>query len=276
MNQGTRRGALALGLAGVASLSGCLGRGLFGGEASESFDRDFDAATVDSVSVVNPVGDVTVVAEDIEYVGARVETRARNRELLDDVAVTIELVNGALTIETALPEPARPTFESASAAVRVVVPSDDTAPAIDAIASVVGDITLSGTQGNTIARTEVGDVSATRVEGYLTLGSKVGTVTASEVAGLDEAATEVGDLKVELRGLRRNVAVGTEIGDVFVGVAEELDLDVFAESRGRVDSDLPLVDLEASRQRLSGRLNAGGYRLHAYSDVGDVSLRALS
>lgn len=275
MNNITRRGALGIGVAGVASLSGCLGRGLFDGEAGESFERGFDAATVDSVSVVNPVGDVTVVAEDVEFVRARVETRARSRELLDDVAVTIELANGALTVETALPEPATPTFESASAAVRVVVPTDDTAPAIDAVALLVGDITLSGTHGDTIARTEVGNVSATRAEGYLTLGSKVGTVTASEVTGLDEAATEVGDLKVELRGLRRDVAVGTEVGDVVVGVAEELDLDVLAESRGRVDSDLPLVDLEASRQRLSGRLNAGGHRLRAYSDVGDVSLRAL-
>lgn len=275
MNQITRRGALALGLAGVASLSGCLGRGLFDGEASESFERGFDAATVDSVRVVNPVGHVTVVAEDIEFVRARVETRARSRDLLDDIAVTIELVDGGLTVETSLPEPATPTFESASATVRVVVPSDDTAPVIDAVASVVGDITLSGTNGNTIARTEVGDVAATRVDGYLTLGSKVGTVTASEVTGLDEAATEVGDLKVELRSLRRDVDIGTEVGDVVIGVGEELDLDVFAESQGRVDSDLPLVNLEASRQRLSGRLNAGGHRLRAYSDVGDVSLRTL-
>jgi hypothetical protein len=100
-------------------------------------------------------------------------------------------------------------------------------------------------------------------------------VTASDVTGLDRATTAVGDLKVDLLGVRGDVETGTEVGDVVVGVSDALLLDVFAETGGRVDSDLALSDRVAERSRLTGRLNGGGHRLHAFSDVGDVSLRAL-
>jgi hypothetical protein len=68
----------------------------------------------------------------------------------------------------------------------------------------------------------------------------------------------------------------TPVGGVtVVGVRDDLLLDVLAESTGRVGSDLSPSELVADRNRLTGRLNGGGHRLHAYSDVGDVSLRAL-
>jgi hypothetical protein len=54
-----------------------------------------------------------------------------------------------------------------------------------------------------------------------------------------------------------------------------LDLDVMAESDGGVDSDLPLTGVQSARGRFSGRRNAGGHRLHVFSDMGDVSLRTI-
>lgn len=99
----------------------------------------------------------------------------------------------------------------------------------------------------------MGDISATRIDGYLSLTSNVGTVTASDVAGLDEASTEVGDLKVELRALRRNVDIGTDVGDVVVGVAEELDLEVIAEPRaGWILTCRSWISRRAGNESLAG------------------------
>ena len=56
---------------------------------------------------------------------------------------------------------------------------------------------------------------------------------------------------------------------------QTLDLDVVAESNAGVDSDLPLTGVQSESGRVSGRLNAGGSRVHVFSDVGDVSLRTI-
>lgn len=275
MNSIPRRGVLALGLGTLASLSGCLGFST-SRETSESFERSFPAADVATLQVLNPVGGVTVVADDGDEVRVRVVKRVRGEGIsLDDVVVSMPLDDGELAIETVLPDRAPARFQTASATITVTVPTGDAGPAVQSIASVVGEISLSGTRGDTVVRGDVGDIAASNVDGYLSLSTQVGTVTANDVTGLDRATTEVGDLKVDLLGLRGDVEAGTDVGDVVVGVRDDLLLDVLAESNGRVDSDLSLSELVADGNRLTGRLNGGGHRLHAYSDVGDVSLRAL-
>ncbi|GAB7095554.1 hypothetical protein JCM30237_27080 [Halolamina litorea] len=275
--QTTRRAALGFGIAALSSLAGCLGAPLDSfSEASESIDRGFTPADVDTVTVVNGVGDVTVRAEETDAVRARVEKRVRgDRGALDDVRVRIDLSDGELTVETSSDRSPALRLRSPTTTVTITVPDDDSAPDIAGVVTQVGDVSLSGTRGNTRVQTEVGDVSATAVEGYLTLETEVGTVTASDCTGLDAATSEVGDVKVDLLALRGDVEVGTDVGDVVVGVADDLDLDVLAESDGGVDSDLELDDSTVSNGRVSGRLNAGGHRLHAYTDVGDVSLHVL-
>lgn len=270
-----RRGALALGIGAFASLSGCLGFDTTS-EQSESVERSFPAADVATLQVVNPVGDVTVVADTIKEVRVRVVKRVRGDGIgLDDVVVAMPLEDGELAIETVLPEPQSVRLETASATITVTVPAGETGPEVRSLASYVGDVTLSGTHGDTVVQSDVGDLSASNVDGYLSLSTRVGTVTANDVTGLDRATTEVGDLKVDLLGLRGDVEAGTNVGDVVVGVRDDLLLDVLAETNGRVDSDLALSEEVADRNRLTGRQNGGGNRLHAYSDVGDVSLRAL-
>jgi len=264
-----------LGLGTLASLAGCLGFSP-GRDASESFERTFDAGDVSSLQVTNPVGRVTVVAEDVEDIRVRVVKRARGGQaVLDDIDVRMDVDDGELAVETILPDPEFSRFESASVRLTVTVPTGDAGPELRSVVSLVGTISLSGTRGDTVVRGDVGDLSASNVDGYLSLSMRVGTVTVSGVTGLDRATTEVGDLKVDLLGVRGDVDVGTDVGEVVVGVRDDLLLDVLAESNGRVDSDLLLTEQVADRNRVTGRLNGGGHQLHAYSDVGDVSLRSL-
>jgi hypothetical protein len=275
----TRRAFVGAGtLAVVGSLAGCLGRGFSRqGEVTEAVTETFAPADVRELQVINAIGDVTVRALDTDGVDVRVLKRSvAGVQGLDDITVRIGVENGVLTVATSLADDTRwLTRSSPGTDVSITVPRGSTGPVISSVGSQLGDVSLFDTRGDTVARTELGDVTAARVDGYLTLESELGTILASDVRGLDRVHTALGEIKVDLLGLRTDVEIGTELGEVVVGVAETLDLDVMAESDGGVDSDLPLTGVESALGRFSGRLNAGGHRLHVFSDLGDVSLRTI-
>jgi hypothetical protein len=140
----------------------------------------------------------------------------------------------------------------------------------------VGDITLLGTRGDTVVRTELGDIVASNVDGYLSLSSSLGTILASNITGLDAITTDLGAIKADLLGIRDDVEIVTELRDVTIGVADDLNLDILAETEGSVDSNLPVTDSRTADSHFTGRLNDGGHQLRAFSDLGDVSLRSIS
>jgi len=275
----TRRAFIGTGaLVAVGSLSGCLARGPFQrDEVTEAVTGTFALPDVQEIRVTNAIGDVTVRAVNTDEIGVRVLKRSVvGARGLKDITVRIGVENGVLTVETSLADEVTWfTRSSPGTDVSITVPQGTAGPIVSSVASRLGNVSLFDTRGDTIARTNLGDVTAARVDGYLTLESELGTILASDVAGLDHVQTELGQIKVDLAGLRTDIEIGTQMGDVVVGVAETLDLDVVAESNASVDSDLPLTGGRSERRRVTGRLNAGGSRLHVFSDVGEVSLRMM-
>lgn len=265
-------------LVAVGSLSGCLTRWPSQrGEVTETVTGTFAPTEVQELQVANAIGDVTVRAVDTDEIGVRVLKRSvAGARGLEDIAVRIAVESGVLTVETSLADDVTWfTRSSPGTDVSITVPQGTAGPIVSSVASRLGNVSLFDTRGDTIARTNLGDVTAARVDGYLTLESELGTILASDVAGLDRVRTELGRIKVDLAGLRTDIEIGTQMGDVVVGIADTLDLDVIAESNAGVDSDLPLTGVQSGRGRYSGRLNAGGSRVHVFSDVGDVSLRTI-
>ena len=275
----TRRAFVGAGsLAVVGSLAGCLGRGFARqDEVAEAVTETFTPADVRELRVANAIGDVTVRALDTDGINVRVLKRSvAGVRGLDDITVRIDVENGVLTVATSIDDDVRWfTRSSPGTDVSITVPRGSTGPVVSSVESQLGGISLFDTRGDTVARTALGDVTAARVDGYLTLESDLGTVLASDVGGLDRVHTNLGDIKVDLLGLRNDVEIGAELGKVVVGVAETLDLDVIAESNAGVDSDLPLTGVQSERGWFAGRLNAGGPRVHVFSDVGDISLRTI-
>lgn len=274
----TRRAFIGASAAAIGvGLAGCVGRG-FGGDdvVTETVDRSFAAPDVAEVRVANAVGDVTVAAIGTGHVDVGVGKRAPDAAGLADIDVVVDLEAGVLTVETALDGAATWTAGSSpSADVTITVPEGPAGPAVTSIISDVGDVSLFDTRGDAVVRTNLGDVTATGVDGYLSLDSNLGTVIAADVTGLRRVHTDLGDVKVDLLGVRADVDIGTDAGEVVVGVADDLDLDLVVESNAGIDSNLPLSDTRTVGGRFTGRQNAGGRRLHVYSDVGDVSLRSV-
>ena len=263
----------------AAALSGCLGQGFtVRNEASESSTESFASDEVRAVDVRNSIGRVAVRGARTDRVEVQVVKHSSDGQRgLDDIEVSTTLTDGVLRVVASID--ARSTVvldgKSPSTDVTVTVPDGAAGPTIDVIESDLGEVTLSNTRGDTVVRTGLGRIVATGVDGYLSLTSDMGTIEATDVTGLDTVYTEMGEIEVDLLGLRGDVDIGTEMGEVVVGVADDLDLDLLAESGGRVSSTLTLADLRSKRRRVTGRLNRGGSRVHVFSEMGQVDLRAI-
>lgn len=272
-----RRTYIGAGAAVLAGLAGCVGS-FTRGEASELVEQSFDSGDVSELRVVNAIGDVTVVGRDTDTVTTSVLKRSTDGARgLEDIDVSVRLDGDVLSVETAIEDGARWfTRSSPTTDVTVTVPLGADGPVVRSVASRLGNVDLLDTRGDTRASTELGDVTVNRADGYLSLRTELGDVLASDAAGIDEVHTELGDVKVDLLGLRGDVDVATELGSVVVGVADDLDLDLEARAVSAVSSDLTLAELRSDGGLLTGRLNAGGHRLRVASELGDVSLRAVT
>lgn len=275
-----RRAFVGLGaLTALGALAGCLGGAtLRDDELTDTVERSFDVGDVRSLGVSNAVGSVLVTTTDDAADTVAVEIRRRSwngRRGIDAIRADATLDAGALTVETAIDGDETFTRRPPISDVTITVPRGTDTPVVTDVTTTFGDVTLLGTRGDTAVQTDAGAVVASGVDGYLSLRSDVGSVEASDVTGIDSVTTNAGRIKVDLRSVRGDVDIGTDLGNVAVGVADDLDLDVFAETRGELSSDLSLVDARRDGSRFVGRLNAGGHRLRVSSSLGGVSLRRL-
>lgn len=266
------------GLAVLGSLAGCVGIGFGDGErVTASVERTFAAPDIDALEIDNVIGDVTVIGQGTGGVEVTVQKGARNRRGLDDIQVDIDVVDGVLTVAAALDRGMLSiNGDSPTADIAVTVPASGPGPVVRSVIAGIGDVVVMGTRGDATILTNLGDVTVADVDGYLSLSSELGSITATGVSGLDDVHTELGDVTVDVLSLRRDLSIGTQLGTVRVGVADDLDLEVLAETEGGLTSNLALVDSRMLGSRLTGRLNGGGHRLHAFSDLGDVSLRSIT
>lgn len=262
----------------IGTLAGCLGQvGPTGDEVTETVSRSFGAPDVREIHVRNEIGNVLITAQGTGGVDVRVLKRSvRGQAGLDDLTVDIDLADGTLTVDTALNRRAlASTRQTPITDVTITVP-ETPGPEVAAITAQIGDVTLLGTRGDTIVRTDVGNVIASGVDGYLSLSSRTGTILSSDVAGLTAASTDLGSIKADLLGVRGDIEISTDIGDVTLGIADDLDLDIISETTGSFDSNLPVIDSRTADTRFTGRLNDGGHQLRAVSNLGAISLRSIS
>ncbi|MFC4406013.1 hypothetical protein [Haloarchaeobius iranensis] len=267
MNRRSFLGAGAVVLA--TAIAGCT---TFNVQSSETTTDSISADDIDRIRVSNAVGDVTVTGADIDRIEYSAEKRLRGEgEDFDRLTVTVATSDGLLELIGGFSGSSSVFEDRGSITLAVRVPRDLVVEAVDVD---VGRVSLRDTTGDSIVRVGVGAVEARRVDGFLDLSTQTGSLDATDIAGLDHASTDIGDVTVEVRGLRRDVDIGTGIGAVEVRVLSELDLEL--DLRGSsVESDLSLTDTTREGDHITGRLNGGGYRLRVGSDLGEARVRAL-
>ncbi|WP_147437764.1 MULTISPECIES: hypothetical protein [unclassified Halorubrum] len=273
----SRRAFLGAGaVVAATSLAGCTARGLGTGETTDRREWTFAPGAVTELRVASDVGSVTVAGRSTDAVEVGATKRSWNGQRgLDALAVDADLVDGVLTVVSTADTGRIRTDQTPRVDLTIGVPAGAEGPAVTRVTTDFGEVTLTDTRGDARIQTVAGAIVASGVDGYLSLRSTAGHIEAASVTGLDDVRTEIGRVKVEVLGVRRDTAIRSEVGDVVVGVAADLDLDVLAEADGRVSSDLELSDQRSRRNRVAGRLNDGGHRLHAASDFGRVDLRRM-
>ena len=266
----------------------------------------FDPGDAARISVVNPLGDIIVVAGPDETVSAMArlhamgEDEAEARSRTERVQLRGSLQDGelALTVEGG--------DDFTFVALRVTVPpSRDLAldasagkasvegiEATVSIAGMAGDITVTGVRGPLRVHTETGNVTVRGVAKGTTVYTNSGKVELSEVEGPVIARTMTGGIC--LATASNDIIANTRSGSIQLHVTRPLDGSIEARTdggnievrlpatsscrvttmtrSGDITSELPLTDVTRNGPNIAGRLGGGKGTLLATTNSGDILL----
>lgn len=264
----------AAGTATAGLIAGCSAR-TGGSVVREVTEETVPASEVDTVTVMNDIGDVTVRGEETDEVIVRVLKRSTNGQAgLDDIDVSVASDGGDLRVRTEIADDANwfsrssPTTDAT-----VTVPVGEDGPEIRSIDSNLGDVTLRDVRGDTSIDTRLGRVDVRRVAGRPSISSNLGDLIVRNTDGVGTVRTELGDVSVDLLAVPSQSEIRTELGDIAVSVGSEAAFDLEVTSQGSISSQLSLSDSRSSSNRLVGTYNGGGPLVRVTTELGDVSLR---
>ena len=244
-----------------------------------------DAASRRRVTETYPVGDATRVEvrnrNGAVAVGSwddgRVEVEATVRSLtgagaLDRVRIDAGVDDGTFRVDVTHRDGEflrRPVVD-----LSVRVPSD---LAVAHASTANGGLSVEGTVGDLLARSDNGAVEVRDVDGFVTAETANGAVEVREVAGLDGASASNGAVSVDVPALRDDATVSTSNGRIEARLAPDLDAELdCSAANGSVDvGGIELTDATLSRTRVAGRLGDGGHRLTLRAGNGSIAVRSL-
>lgn len=222
--------------------------------AAQDFQKTYRIGAGGQIRVGNVSGDVIVTAYDGDSIVVTGTKQGRDRDMIE-----IEDRSGAGNVDVGVRYPKRCNCE-ASVRFEVQVPRS-VKYEFDQIASVSGDVQVSGVTGR---------VRASAVSGDVIIKDVSGTVSASAVSG---------DVQVEINRLdgADDMRFNTVSGDVSVMLPSGLDAEVDISSfSGSIKTDFAIEvrsERYGSRNSAHGRLGDGSRRLKMSSVSGDISLR---
>jgi hypothetical protein len=248
---------------------GDLGAGVQGdtAEASEIVEHRFSVSGMPRVHVNNISGEteITVGPSSEVFVRARKRVRGwseeRARRLLENVEIRLEQEGDDIIIEPRLFQQERGWTELFRGG-RVAVDLDIRVPRethLDA-STVSGELSISGTRGQTEIRSVSGEVSVSDVQGPMRLRTVSGDANVTGYAGQLEANSVSGDVEIERSRVRTpdvvTVSGDLEIDAVLLGTGG-------AEGRlktvsGDVEIALGEVDVEIDFKTVSGDAEVEG------------------
>lgn len=222
--------------------------------AAQDFQKTYRIGAGGQVRIGNVSGDVIVTGYDGDSIIVTGTKQGRDREMIE-----VEDRSGAGTVDIGVRYPKRCNCD-ASIRFEVQIPRA-VKYEFDQIASVSGDVHVSGVTGS---------VRASAVSGDVTIKDVSGTVSASAVSG---------DVQVEINSLdgADDMKFNTVSGDVSVMLPSSLDAEVDMSSfSGSIKTDFSIEvrsERFGSRNSAHARLGDGTRRLKMSSVSGNLNLR---
>jgi len=245
MNRRLIRFSFAMALAGFA---------LAATASAQDFQKTYRIGAGGQIRIGNVSGDVIVTGYDGDSIVVTGTKKGRDRDMIE-----VEDRSGTANVDVGVRYPKHCNCD-ASIRFEVQVPRSVKYD-FDHIASVSGDVRVTGVTGRLNASAVSGDVHITDVSG---------SVSASAVSG---------DVKVEINRLdgSDDMKFNTVSGDVSVMLPGSLDADVDMSSfSGSIKTDFAIEvrsERYGSRNSARAKLGEGSRRLKMSSVSGDLSLR---
>jgi hypothetical protein len=289
----------------LLALTPSLGPAQVVGRSDEVFTRSEDVARGEWFRFFSPTGKITVT----EGRGSEVEVRAEKvlrSGRVDDIGFVVRRSGGGVTICAVYEDRDQCTNEGVRSDRRWNDRRNFRPPTLEVfirvpagtrlhVVSGNGDVAVSGTQAELVARSGNGTVRVNGANGEVDAASGNGAVTVENVRGPVTASSGNGDVRV--RAIRGPVSARSGNGDLIISMNEmsrddnmdfttgngriqiTLPRDFSAEidastSNGGIRTDFPIqVTGRITRTRVRGTIGRGGPRIRLVSGNGSIELR---
>ena len=141
-----------------------------------------------------------------------------------------------------------------------------------------GKIAIENVTGNIKAETSNGAIEIEDVKGFVTANTSNGAIDVEGVGGVVELETSNGAIEAEVPAIGDNgLRVRTNNGKIELYLASDLNVDIEAKtSNNDIELDeIEVVAQEISRNRLRGKIGAGGKKVSIKTSNGGITLRKL-
>ncbi|MHB0884452.1 MAG: DUF4097 family beta strand repeat-containing protein [Bacillota bacterium] len=227
------------------------------------------------VTVIDPVGDVTIKAGAPGVVRVEADKSARGAEPNEAVArcsgisVRTEGDQESVTVRVDLGQAS--SSPRGSVDLEVEVPADSRVEVHGAL----GDITVTGPTSALDLTTDHGDIDVERAGGPVKAVSHRGDLTVHVPVPEARLTAEHGDVTARLRpsaGTSSEIMAGR--GDVVLSLPADASVDLdLVSNDGDVTCDLPLSETKRRSEReLVGRMGTGAARVKARTGGGDITV----
>lgn len=273
----------------------------------EPFSRTEKLASGARVTLETFNGRIELSGWDREEASIEIVKSAAREETLRDMDVDIVNDGGALRVRVRRPGPNCNCGASIAARLprRVTVDEARTSNGDISIGPFEGsgtaitsngEVQLWAVRGDWTLRTSNGAIRLDRAEGVFHVRTSNGRIRISALRGQVDAETSNSSIDAEIREpvagaplvfrssngsvtvkldqwARNPLRVATSNGSITLALPGGVDADVRAvTSNGRITSDFEITSREWGRQRLEGRLGAGGERLELTTSNGNIRL----
>ncbi len=240
--------------------------------SGQDFRQTYRLPAGGTINIGNVSGDVKVIGSNTDSVTVIGTKTGRD---LDQVSVEDRSSGNTVDVRVRYPEHCRNC--QASINFQVEVPIELTYR-FDHIASVSGNVEVTGVQGQLSAKSVSGNVVVRNITGPVNAQSVSGEVRVEQVAGSVNAKSTSGNVEVEISRLEGNEAMefASVSGNVQVkvpaGLSADAELSVLS---GSLKTDFPLQIEERDSgpgRRAHGQIGGGARRLKMTSVSGNISL----
>jgi hypothetical protein len=203
-----------------------------GQEKAEKKDsHTIASADKNAISLISSVGDISIVTHQSDdtiikiNMNSRADSKKKAEEIIDSYTYTIKEENNSIEVDTSFEKP----VSGVNLTVELIIYIPSTIKDVKVLTN-VGDVHLSGVNGNIDIKSNVGEASIDSSEGTYNLHVNVGDIRLMEsiAIGNSEFKTSTGDINLSIDITRSDsITAETGVGDIQMTISDDAGYHAF-------------------------------------------------